>query len=118
MPQALLGAGFVSVLSGLALYGRDAMASGGAWMRSPTGMVFGAGAVFAIIAIVIGLTVNMPTAKRMGTLLAAIQASGAPPSPDQTADVRGLQARLGKALRVVATLLVLATAAMAIARYV
>ena len=87
-------------------------------MASPTGRVYGAGGVFAILAILIGVTVNMPTAKRLGALMASIQASGGPPSPEQQGVLQALQARLGTAVRVVAALLVLATAAMAVARYV
>ena len=117
LPQILLGAGLITVLSGFTLYWRDSKAAGPAWMGSPTGMVFGTGAVFAILAIVIGLTVNMPTAKRLGELMASIQASGSPPSPEQRGALQALQARLGSAIRAVATLLVLATAAMAVARY-
>lgn len=118
VPQALLGAGAINVLSGLALYWHDSMGFQAAWLGSRAGMVFGTGGVFALIAIFIGLTVNLPTAKRLGTLMVAIQASGGPPSPEQTAALRALQARLGSALRAVASLLVLATAAMSIARYV
>lgn len=87
-------------------------------MRSSTGMVFGTGGVLALTALVIGLTVNAPTAKRLGELMAAIQARGGPPSPEQAAAMRALQSRLGNALRAVTLLLVLATAAMAVARYV
>jgi uncharacterized membrane protein len=118
LPQSLLGAGIVTVLSGLALYWRDAVASGAGWMASATGMVFGAGAVFAILAILIGVTVNMPTARRLGELMASIQASGSPPSAEQQGILQALQARLANAVRSVAALLVLATAAMALARYV
>ena len=117
LPQTLLGAGIVTVLAGFTLYWRDAVASGVAWMASPTGRVYGAGGVLAVLAILIGVTINMPTAKRLGDLMTSIQASGSPPSPEQRAMVQILQARLGKAVRAVAALLVLATAAMALARY-
>jgi hypothetical protein len=117
VPQTLLGAGFVTVLSGLALFWRDSGGSQGAWMRSSTGMAFGTGGVLAIIAIVIGLTINMPTAKRLGALMAAVQAGGGPPTPDQVAAMRALQGHLGNALRAVSVLLILATSAMAVARY-
>ena len=86
-------------------------------MRSSTGMAFGTGGVLAIVAIVIGLTINMPTAQRLSALMAEIQGRGAPPTPEQTAAMRALQGRLGNALRFVAVLLVLATSAMAVARY-
>jgi len=118
LSQTLLGAGVVTVLAGFTLYWRDAAGSGAAWMASPTGRVYGAGGVFAILAILIGVTVNMPTAKRLGALMASIQASGGPPSPEQRGVLQALQARLATAVRAVAALLVLATAAMAVARYV
>ena len=118
LSQNLLGAGVVTVLAGFTLYWRDAVGSGAGWMASPTARVFGAGGLFAILAIVIGVTVNMPTAMRLSALMASIQASGGPPSPEQRAMQQALQARLGVAVRVVAALLVLATAAMAVARYV
>ena len=118
LSQTLLGAGVVTVLAGFTLYWRDAVGSGAAWMASSTARVFGAGGVLAVIAILIGVTINIPTAKRLGTLMASIQASGGPPSPEQRGLQQALQARLGTAARVVAALLVLATAAMAVARYV
>jgi len=118
VPQNLIAAGFISILSGLGLFWHDSAGSQSDWMRSPTGMTFSTGAALAIIALLIGITVNRPTADRLGALMATIQAGGGPPSPEQTASMKALQARLGAALRVVAILLVLATAAMAVARYV
>ena len=115
LPRALLGAGFVTSLSGLLLYWHDSAGFQGAFMSSVPGMTFGTGGLLAIVALVIGLTVNAPTAKRLGALAAAAQ--GAPPSPEQSAQMQQLQARLGAAARIVMVLLVLATAAMATARY-
>ena len=118
LPRVLLTAGGVTVLSGLGLYWHDSMGFQGAWMRTHTGMLFGAGGLLAVVAIVVGLTVNAPAAKRLGVLGAKVQAQGAPPTFDQAAEMQRLQQRLGTALRAVALLLVLATAAMALARYV
>ena len=117
VPRALLGAGFVTSLTGLALFWHDSAGGQGDWMRSVTGMAFGTGGLLAIVALVIGLTVNSPTARRLGALAASIQAQGAPPSPEQSAQMGQMQARLGTAGRIVMVLLVLATAAMATARY-
>jgi hypothetical protein len=117
LPRALLGAGFVTSLSGLLLYWHDSAGFQGAFMSSVPGMTFGTGGLLAIVALVIGLMVNAPTAKRLGALAAAVQTQGVPPSPEQSAQMQQLQARLGAAGRMVALLLVLATAAMATARY-
>lgn len=118
LPNALLGAAIVNILSGVMLYWRDSGGFQGAWMGTGTGMTFGTGGLLAILALVIGVTVNRPTAERMGALGASIQAKGGPPSPEQSAEMQRLMNRLGAALRIISVLLVLATAAMALARYI
>ena len=118
LPRALLGAATVTIVSGVLLYWHDSAGFQVAWMRSGTGMMFGLGAVLAVTAFAIGITVNAPTAQRMGALGGAIASQGRPPSPEQAAEMQTLQARLAVALRVVLALLMLATAAMALARYV
>lgn len=117
LPNALLGAAIMNILSGLLLYWRDSGGFQGDWMRTGTGMTFGTGGLLAILALVIGVTVNRPTAERMGALGASM-AKGGPPSPEQAAEMQRLMNRLGTALRVISVLLVLATAAMALARYI
>jgi uncharacterized membrane protein len=118
LPRALILAGVFTVLSGVGLYWRDSMGFRSEWMRTPTAMVFGIGGVLAITALVIGVTVNAPTAQRLAALSGKIQAQGGPPTPEQVAEVQRLQKRLGVVMPVVTTLVVLATAAMALARYV
>jgi hypothetical protein len=118
LPRALLSAAVVTILSGVLLYWHDSAGFEPAWMRSGPGVTFGLGAVFAITAFAIGLSVNAPTAQRMGALAGTIAGQGRPPSPEQAAEMGQLQRKLGVALRVVAALLFLATGAMAIARYV
>jgi uncharacterized membrane protein len=117
LPQALMGAAFANVLSGLGLYWNLTMGFQPEMMGTPPVMVFGFGGIMAISAVVLGLSVNAPTAKRMGALMAAVQAQGGPPKPEQAAELQRLQGRLGWALKVVMVLLVLTTAAMALARY-
>jgi uncharacterized membrane protein len=117
LPRALIGAATVNIVTGIALYWRDSGGFQGPWMSTPTGMTFGTGGLLAIIALAIGLSVNAPTATKLGALGAAIHAQGRPPSPEQAAEMQRLQNRLGTALQAVAVLLFLATAAMALARY-
>jgi uncharacterized membrane protein len=117
LPRALILAGVFSVLSGVGLYWRDSMGFKSEWMASPTGIVFGVGGLLAITALVIGVSVNAPTAQRLAAVSGKIQAQGGPPTPEQEAEVRRLQKRLGVVLPLVTALLVLATVAMALARY-
>jgi hypothetical protein len=113
----VLGAMALTILSGLAMYGRLAMLTDGAWAASRTGMVLGIGAVAAIIAGGIGAGVTGRLGKRMMALGSAIQASGGPPTEAQKAEMEMLQGKLRNAFRIVAVLVLIAVIAMASARY-
>jgi hypothetical protein len=118
-PAFALGAGVLTVLSGIGLYWR---ASGGftnrEWLGSGTGITFGIGAVLALSSLAVGATMIAPTAKRASALGATIAAGGKPPSPEQAAEMGRLQERLAKLGALGAVMLLLTTAAMAVARYI
>src|SRR5215203_1645829 len=118
LPLYFLGAGILTLISGIGLYSRASAGFSNAWMRSGQGTTFGIGAVLAIAAMVIGMLVTSPTAKRVAALGATIAGAGRPPSPEQQAEMQRLQARMGKTSLVTTMLLVGATAAMAVARYI
>ena len=118
LPMNLLGAGLISIIAGFVLYWNDSGGAPGVWAASGMGRMIGAGAVLSLIALAIGLTVNMPTVKKINALSTAIQAQGTPASADQQAAMKALQAKLLTAIRIVLVLLLLATASMAVARYV
>ena len=114
----LMAAAILTVLSGLTLYWHDSAGfSSTEWLGSGPGRTFGLGAVFAIIGVGVGMGVNSRAAKQLGALTAGIQAAGRPPSPNETATIQRLQDRLAKGGVVTAVLLLLAAAAMAVARY-
>lgn len=113
----LMLAGILTVASGFVLY-MQASAGSTAWFGSGPGRTFGLGAVFGIITLVIGMTVNAPTGVKLGRLGAAVQAAGGTPSAEQAAEMQRLQVRMGKASLAGAVLLTCAAAAMAVARYV
>jgi len=114
----LMAAAVLTVLSGIGLYWHDSAGfTSTAWLGSRQGRVFGLGGILAISAMIIGMAVNSPAGRKLGELGAQVQASGRPPTPDQTATIQRLQERLGRATVVVAALLALAAAAMAVARY-
>jgi uncharacterized membrane protein len=114
----IMAAAFLTILSGLGLYWNDSAGFTSAWLGSGPGRTFGLGAVLAIVTLILGMSVNAPAAAKLGKIGAAVKAAGGPPSAEQAAEMQRLQARLGMAAVVAATLLVLATAAMAVARYV
>jgi len=117
VPEVLLALALVTIVSGIYLFG---VASGGfqsAWLHSRPGMGYSLGGASALIAFVIGSTVNIPTARRIGALAAQLQASGAPPTPEQANTLRRLSLRLLQGTRAVAVLVSIATTLMALARY-
>ena len=118
LPVAFMLAGLLTVLSGIGLY---SIASGGfsnGWMRSGAGTTFGIGGALALAAMLMGIFVAAPLAKRAAALGAAMAASGGKPSPEQLSQMKDLQARMARGSVIAASLLVGATAAMAVARYI
>jgi uncharacterized membrane protein len=119
LPVWLTGAGIVTLLSGFALYWRDSAGfTSAAWLGSGSGRVFGLGAVLAVVAAVLGTLVNGPTAQRLAAVTAALKSAGRPPAADEVATIEALQRKLERATSLAAALLLLATTAMAVARYV
>jgi drug/metabolite transporter (DMT)-like permease len=117
LPQWLITAGMLTILSGAWLYWRD---SGGlqlSWITTPMGMTLTIGASCALVAFLIGITVNAPSAKRIGIIMGARAQAKGPPSPEEVAQIAKLQARMGKGQLAAVVLLTLATMAMAVARY-
>jgi uncharacterized membrane protein len=117
MPKWLIIAGFLTIAAGLWLYMLPAGTDSG-WMASGPAKVYGVGAIFAITGWIVGMAVNAPLAKRISALGTSIAAAGVPPTNDQQAQMAAMQSRLGKLATFVATLLILATVTMAVARYV
>jgi uncharacterized membrane protein len=114
LPMNLMGAGVITVLSGFVLFWNDSAGAPGVWAASSMGTIIGAGALLALIAMV----VNLPTVKKINALSAEIQAQGGPPSAEQQETMKAMQRKLLTAIRIVLVLLLLATAFMAVARYV
>ena len=118
LPVVMMVSAILTVVAGIWLLLIDMNVSDGAFMRTGAGKTFGAGAVFAILAFVLGMVVNAPTAKRLGAIGTAVAARGGPPTAEEQAEMQRLNGRLSTASLIVMVLLILATGAMAIARYV
>lgn len=118
LPLYMMGAMILTILSGIALYWRDSAGFNGAWMRSGPGITFSIGGLLGIVVAILGMVVITPAAKRLGMLAASMRAGGGPPSPEAMAEMQALQVRTAVLTRAGSLLLILATAAMAVARYV
>ena len=118
IPASMLGAALVNVASGIWLI---MLVSGGApnaWMRSPMGRTIGIGAGFAILAVILGLAVGMPANAGMVRISTTVRQRGGPPTAEEAAQLERFQTRSALAAMGASALLFLATAAMAVARYV
>lgn len=113
----LIASGVVTVLAGLLLLWH---ASGGfkpEWMGSPMGIGYSTGGLLAIVGLLIGITQNAPTARKIAAVTARRAGSAAPPTPEEVAELQRLNAKMGLLGKVTAGLLAGATFLMAIARY-
>ena len=107
LPVYLMSLGVVTTLGGLLLFYRNVSLTGGAWARSPMGVGISVGAAAAILALIVGMTVSAPAAKKM---------NGPPDSmtPEQRAV---LMRRLTLGARLTFFLLLVSALFMATARY-
>lgn len=117
LPVYLAALSWLTIMTGGVLAYRDAGSMGFRWFEQGSGLIFGIGAVFGFVGGMIGLLVNAPAAKKLGALGARAQAEGRAPTAEELAGMTVLQDRLFGATRLAAALLILASAAMASARY-
>ena len=118
MPILMMASGLATMIAGTWLLMIASAGQPEVFMRSGPGQTYGIGGLLAIVAFVLGMAVNMPASKRLAALGAAAAARGGPPTADESAEMQRLQGRISVASQIVTVLLVLATGAMAIARYV
>ena len=107
-----------TILSGLWLYWEVSLGFEPAYMRSATGMALGTGGVLAIVAYALGLAVVRPSMMRAMTIMQSLgDAPGEEQRQARMQEAQRLRARSGMVGRIVTWMLLLAAAAMAVARY-
>ncbi len=117
LPEVLAATAIVAIISGGYLYWIASDGFRPAWLSSSIGATYTCGAVASLLAAVIGLGINIPTANRMGALAVTLRAAGTPPTPEQSAVLGTLASRVTQGTRAVAILLAISAIAMAVARY-
>ncbi len=95
--KAMAIAGGLTVLAGLLLYWTASGHLRLAWITTGQGLALTLGGLSAIVALVIGFSIQSKAVKRMGAIGAAVQAAGGPPSPEQAAEMATLSERLRNA---------------------
>jgi hypothetical protein len=116
LPVFMMAVGALTLLSGLALFWFDAHGNE-AFVHSPFGRAISVGAALAIVAMVAGMAMNAPTAKRLAALAGEAQKKGGAPDAATAAEMLRLQQKMLVVTRLAAALIVLAVIAMASARY-
>jgi uncharacterized membrane protein len=106
----------LTVLSGLTMYARTAAATHGTWTGTAPGIAYGVGGLAAILGAVVGMGISGAAARRMAAIGQRVAEAGKP-SPEQQAEIQGLQRRMLLGARIAAGLIAVAVVAMATARY-
>ncbi len=117
-PHAMMGAGSVTVLAGIALLWIDSGGFQPGFMGSGLGVTLSIGGVCGILAAVVGIGLAARNAFRLKAVSAAIQTQKTGPTSEQLAQVASIQERLRVGGRLAAMLLGITVICMAIARYV
>jgi uncharacterized membrane protein len=117
LPAAVASSALLTVLSGAGLYWRNTSLSAGVWAQSRAGITYGVGAVTAVIALILAITLVGPTVQKLVELGRTIEFGGAPATPDQLGTVKRLQGRIAAGSRAAAGLLSVTVITMAVARY-
>jgi hypothetical protein len=114
-PMAMTIASLLTVLAGILLY---LDASGGlqaSWVFSLSGLALTIGGGAGILAFLLGLMIQGPSAVRMSALQKGIQAAGGVPTSDQVQELHHLQERIASASRWGAVLMLIAVLGMVMA---
>ena len=116
-PFVVLGAGFVTVLAGAALYYRASGGFSGAWIASPTGVGFSVGAIAGILSRALGPLAIVPSIGKMEAIGSQLKAEQRPPTAAEGAALEALDSRLAQVGQIDLVLLTVAVVMMATARY-
>ena len=115
--RAVLTAATINVVVGLILYWRTSGGLDQAWLRSGTGIGFTFGAVCALAAWALGVSMLGPTIDKLDEVATAMGSAGRPPTPEEVGRFGALQHKLHRIGQVDVILLIGAVLGMASARY-
>jgi hypothetical protein len=107
----------LTIVSGVWLYWHLSAGFAPAYLRSTAGHAYGIGGVIAIVGFIIGISVLRPSMLRVLRIMASVPSAAPADRERLVAEAQRYRARGAAAGRVVAVLLLVATAAMAVARY-
>jgi hypothetical protein len=118
MIRVLIWMGVFTVLTGIYLLWGMSGHFTGPFMGTEAGILLSTGGLFGILALLVAVHVSRPTARKLVALGAKVAASGAPPTPEEVAEMTRLRGKLKFAARLVAVLLAVTLVCMALGPHV
>ena len=116
-PIMILLSAVITIVAGFLLIWKLSDGFQSTWMSSKHGMVLTAGAGFALIAFIVGFSVNRPAGMKIAKIGKEVAAAGGQTTPQQLEELERLGNKIGSAGRVIAILLILAILGMSAFRY-
>ena len=107
----------VAILTGFELLRRDFPGGPSAWISTRGGMTFVIGGSAALITLIMGVTVVLPTIKRVTELAARLGGMGSQPDPAVAQELVRLRGKMTLLARIATALVAVTVASMAVARY-
>lgn len=107
----------LTLASGLALYWQFTGGFTAGIITSPVGAAFGLGGLLAFLGFGLGMAILRPAMIRIGALTPQLASAGEAERAAMMSEIASLRARSRASSRIVAAILILATALMAVARY-
>jgi uncharacterized membrane protein len=117
-PVVIMLFAVITVLAGSLLIWKVSGGLQSLWLSTKNGKVLTTGGIIAIIAFLMGMTVNRPATVKIAKIGKAVANKGGPPTPAQLEELAMLGKRLSTASRIIAFLLIFAIVGMSIFRYV
>lgn len=117
-PTFLMIASVTSITAGILLIAKISGGFRPEWFSSLYAQIVTSGGVIAIIAFLIGISMNRPAAARIGRISETIAKQGTPPTPAQMAELGKMRQRIFNGTKYIAILLAISVITMSIFRYV
>ncbi len=107
----------VIILTGFELLRRDFPGGPSAWIATRGGLTFVIGGTATLLTLLLGITVIVPTFKRVTELSAQLGSMGSQPDPAVAEDLVRLRGRMTTLARISTSLVAFTVVCMAVARY-
>jgi uncharacterized membrane protein len=117
LPIVMNVAAILSIVTGILLMRKLLGGINLAVFKSTHGTMIVIGGILAIAGFIIGVSVNMPAARRMSSIGRKVATSGSQPARGQLAELQRLRARSSVATNVIALLLFASLVIMSIVKY-